>query len=482
MTDTLAPTAPALHPPFGGTPLADLRRRIRGRVAVPIDPDWDAQRAAWALAVDQRPAIIVRAADADDVRTAVRFAVAHRLRVAAQGTGHNAAPLGDLRGTMLLRTDLMRAVEIDPVRMRARVQAGAVWQEVTDAAGAHGLAALAGSSPDVGVVGYTLGGGVSWLARSHGLASTSVTAVDLVTADGQLRHVDERTDPELLWALRGGGGAFGVVTAMEFRLYPLVSVHAGAMFWPVDRAADVMHAWRDWTVDLPASVMSSARVLRFPPFDEIPEPLRGGSFVIVEAVLQDPPAVADALLSELRRLGPAMDTFAPTPLPALGALHMDPPGPVAAIGDGALVRDLDDAAIDAFLRVVATPRGAALMSAEFRVLGGALAVGSDEASATTGLDGRYLMFGVGATPTREAASAVRVALDALLGEIDPWRSAADTPNFTESPTAAQRLFGDALGRLRAVKHRVDPHDVIRSNHELGRGPGRELRTQQEARS
>ncbi|MFT3968720.1 MAG: FAD-binding oxidoreductase [Micropruina sp.] len=449
--------------------LAELRCRIEGRVSSPEDAGWDADRAAWALAVDQRPALVVRAAGVEDVVTAVRFAIAHGLRVAPQGTGHNAAPLGHLGDTVLLRTDLMRGVAIDPERMIARVNAGVLWQQVVDAAAAHGLAALAGSSADVGVVGYTLGGGVSWLARSHGLAANSVTAIELVTADGELRRVDERCDSDLFWAVRGGGGAFGVVTALEFRLYPLTSVYAGALSWPIDRAAEVMHAWREWTVGLPASVMSTVRVMTFPPILDVPEPLRGGAFVIVEAVLQDPRVAAEALLAELRRMGPAMDTFAPTPMPALSALHMDPPGPVPGIGDGALIRDLDAAAIEAFLSVAASARGRSIATAEFRVLGAALAPGQEDGGAVSGLDGSYLLFAGGLALTPESGTAVRAELDDLLQVMAPWRAASDYLNFAETTAEPERLYGAALPRLRAIKQRVDPHDVIRSNHPLGAG-------------
>ncbi|WP_460772113.1 FAD-binding oxidoreductase [Microbacterium sp. GXF7504] len=462
MTTVITP----VRAPFGGTPLAELRAAVRGEVRIPMDPDWDAARAAWALAVDQRPAIVVRPADAADVQHAMRFAVAHGLRVAAQGTGHNAAPLGDLSRTMLVRTDLMRGVRIDPATKSARVEAGVCWVEVTRPAAGHGLAALAGSSADVGVVGYTLGGGVSWLARSHGLAANSVTAIELVTPDGELRRVDGAHDPDLFWALRGGGGSFGVVTAIEFRLYPITSVHAGALFWPLEHAADVMHAWREWTEGLPASVMTAARVLRFPPLPDVPEPMRGRAFVVVEAVIQDAAPVADALLAELRRLEPEIDTFAATPMPALSLLHMDPPGPVPGIGDGAVLGPLDPTGVDAF--VAAAVRGEALMSAELRCLGGALAPGCVEGGAVSGIEGAYLLFAGGMAPDREAAAVTTAALDDLLDAVAPWRAPVDYLNFSERPAAPERVFGPALERLRTVAAAVDPNGVMHANHPVRR--------------
>ena len=201
-----------------------LRARVAGDVVTPADEAWDEARQAWNLAVDQRPVAVVLAETADDVVVTIEEARAAGLRVAPQGTGHNAAPLGELSGTILLRTSRMRGVEIDPAAQIARVEAGVIWIEVVEAAAEHGLAALAGSSPDVGVVGYTLGGGLSWLARKYGFAANQVTAVELVTADGRFIRADRENEPDLFWAVRGGGGSFGVVTALEFRLFPLTEV------------------------------------------------------------------------------------------------------------------------------------------------------------------------------------------------------------------------------------------------------------------
>src|SRR3954469_11422213 len=199
----------------------ELGARIEGTVVAPQDAGWDEARAAWNLAVDQRPALVAIPHSAADVVAIVDFARANGLRVAPQGTGHNASAIASLENTVLVKTTALRDVEIDVPRRRARVGAGVLWAEVTAPASEHGLAPLAGSSPDVGVVGYTLGGGVSWLGRRHGLAANSVIAIEVVTADGRLRRDDRKHDADLFWALRGGGGSFGAVTAIEFRLYPI---------------------------------------------------------------------------------------------------------------------------------------------------------------------------------------------------------------------------------------------------------------------
>jgi len=223
----------------------------------------------------------VYAESADDVVEVVRFARTHGLRVAPQGTGHGASALST-EGTILLKTSRMRGVRIDPIACRTRAEAGTLWLEVVEPAAEHGLVALHGSSPDVGVVGYTLGGGMGWLARHHGLATNSVLAVELVTADGRLVRADRENEPDLFWAVRGGGGSFGIVTAIEFALYPLTEVYAGWLMWPLERAQEILTAWREWVRTVPDTVTSVGRMLQIPPLPQIPEPLRGRSFVVVE--------------------------------------------------------------------------------------------------------------------------------------------------------------------------------------------------------
>ena len=309
--------------------LALLDDRITGRVVIPGDPGWDEARAAWNLAVDQRPVAVVVAGSTNDIVQTVRAAKGLGLSVAPQATGHNAGPLAAANGladALLLRTSELRDVQVDPDLRVARVEAGALWGDVVAAVAPHGLAALAGSSHDVGVVGYTLGGGISWLGRSHGLAANSVLAVELVTADGVRRRVDADHDPELFWAVRGGGGDFGVVTALEFRLHPVAEIVAGTLFFPLERAEEVLQAWAAWTADVPDTVMSVGRVLRFPPMPELPPFLSGQSFVVVEAAIQESPERADELLAPLRALAPAMDSVHPQPIAELLQLHMDPPG------------------------------------------------------------------------------------------------------------------------------------------------------------
>jgi FAD/FMN-containing dehydrogenase len=339
-----------------------------------------------------------------------------------------------------------------------------IWVEVVEAAAEHGLAALAGSSPDVGVIGYTLGGGLSWLARKHGIGANQVTAVELVTADGRFVRADRENEPDLFWAVRGGGGAFGVVTAIEFNLFPVTEVYAGILWFPIERAAEVLKAWRTWTDTVPEELTSVGRLLQFPPIPEIPEPVRGKSFAIVEAIYLGDDASGAELLAPLRALGPVMDTVATIPVQELGHLHMDPEEPAPAAGDGGMLEDVDDDLIEALVEhTVGTP----LLSVELRHLGGAVARPRPEHGAIAAFESPYLMFGVGITPTPEALEAVEASTAALRRAIAAWESNHTYMNFAETRRRSGTLFSEtAYARLRRIKAKVDPQNVIRSNHPL----------------
>jgi FAD/FMN-containing dehydrogenase len=456
---TLDTSAPSSQP----AP-ADLAGTLSGTIVVPTDPDWDAARSAWNLAVDQRPAMVVWAETAEDVVAVVRHAAAAGLRVAPQGTGHGASAMDDLDAAILLKTSRMRGVSIDPDARRARVEAGALWEDVTTAAAAHGLAALAGSAADVGVVGYTLGGGVGWLARRHGLACNTVVAAEIVTADGELLRIDAEHHADLFWALRGGGGSFGVVTALELELFAVAEVHAGMLLWPIERAADVLHAWRSWTERVPDSVTSVGRVLRFPPLPDLPPFLSGRALVVVEACFLDGQDEADALLAELRALQPEMDTFATIPAAALSQLHMDPPAPVPGLGDHRLLESLPADAVDRLLDVAGASVDSPLLSVEVRHLGGALAVSALAGGALDRIDGDYLMFAVGIPASPEIGDAVHAHLQAVGDALAPWDAGREYLNLAEKPTSSWRIFGASLARLMSVRAIYDPQGRFQANH------------------
>ena len=282
----------------------ELQRRVRGAVIEPGGPGWEAATQAFNLSFVQEPTLVAVPEDERDVVAIVEYARDNGLQIAPQRTGHNAEPLGAMEDMILLKTDKLRGVEIDVERRIARVRSGSKWEEVVPRASELGLAALHGSTPDVSVTGYSLGGGVGWYARKLGLSTNSVIAIELVTADGELRRVDHEHDPELFWALRGGGGNFGVVTAIEVQLYAIPEVYAGVLFFPWERSSEVLHAWLEWTRTVPDEVTSVGRILQFPPLPELPDLLRGQQFVVVEAVVIGDEREGAELLGRCASSGP----------------------------------------------------------------------------------------------------------------------------------------------------------------------------------
>jgi FAD/FMN-containing dehydrogenase len=437
-------------------------------ILMPGDPGWDDARQAWSLSVDQHPAAVALPASAQDVVDVVCFARRHDLRVAAQGTGHNAAPLGPLADTILIKTERMRRVSIDPVARIARAEAGTVWLEVVEAAAGHGLAALAGSSPDVGVVGYTIGGGMSWLGRAYGLSANNVEAIEVVTADGRLVRADACTEPDLFWALRGGGGSFGVVTAIELRLFPISKVYAGLLWWPAEAAAKVLHAWRQLTQSgLPEDFTTCARLINVPAASDLPAALRGKSFVVIDIIHLGTPAEADRLLAPLRDLRPVTDTVGMVPVQALSRLHMDPEHPTAGTGDGLMLASLPAEAIDTIVRVAGPQAGTPLAVVELRHVGGEMKRVRPANGALAAVDADYALFAAGPAPFPQAAATVARSVAEVQTAMSPWAARQMYLNFAETRRRPDSFWSpEAYDRLRGIKAAVDPGNLIRSNHPI----------------
>jgi FAD/FMN-containing dehydrogenase len=432
------------------------------------EEQWDSARAAWNLAIDQRPAMVARPGDTDEVAAVVKFARENGLRVAVQAGGHGAGPLAGVGDdTLLLKTGRITGAEIDADSRRARVGAAAKWQDVSALASPQGLAALSGSSAEVGVVGYTLGGGHGWLARKHGLACNSVTAAELVTGDGQLARADLENEPDLFWALRGGGGNFGVVTALEFELHPVPQLYAGMLAWPWQRTTDVLHAWREWVSGLPDEMGTWARILQVPPLPEVPEPVRGRALVVVEAAYLGAEESGRELLRPLRDLAPELDTFAAVSPAALGHLHMDPEDPVPFAMSGQMLDELPAAAIDAVVEAAGPASGSPLLSLELRLLGGALTQAPPDAGALASLDHAFLTLGVGMVMDPGMASAINGHLHLVSNALEPWDSGVTYANFIDVPIDTRMCYPpETFDRLQEVKARYDRDDLFRANHPI----------------
>jgi FAD/FMN-containing dehydrogenase len=448
------------------TPYDDLSAQLTGCVVTPSDPDWDAVRGAFNMRADLRPSAVVLPRNVDDVVAAVDYARSRGLRVAPQATGHNALPLGSLEDTLLVDVRELQDVAIDAAGQRVRVGAGVKWERVAPRLSELGLAALHGSSPDVGIAGYSLGGGMGWLARKYGLQTNSVTAIELVTADGEPRRVDATHEPDLFWALRGGNGNYGVVTALEFTVYPVQELYAGVMFFPFERASEVLHTWAELTPALPDEMMSWASLLQFPDAPFVPEPVRGGSFAVVYGAYLGSESDGRALVRPVRDLGPAMDTFAMVPPAALGPMAMDPPDPLPFESTTAMLTDLPSGGVDDLVAAVGPQSGSPLALVELRQLGGALAQRTAGAGARATLPGTISLLALGVAPDEPSAATARGYLDALDRAVGPYR-AGDYPNFVERQSDASAFFdADTWARLREVKALYDPSDVFKGNHHI----------------
>jgi FAD/FMN-containing dehydrogenase len=437
------------------------------QLVFPDDSRYDDARQAWNLAADLRPAVVALPTSTQDVANAVHYAGERDLRIVVQGTGHGATVHAPLDGAMLVNMREMRAVEIDAANKRARLEAGALWEDVVIPATEQGLTALHGSSPNVGVVGYSLGGGIGWMARMHGLSAESVLAVELVTADGALIRADRTQNTDVFWALRGGGGGLGVVVALEIALYEVDDLVAGMMIWPWEQAAEVLTRYVEWAETAPNSVSASGRMLQIPPFPEIPEFIRGRQIVVIDGAILGTEAEADEILAPLRELGPEIDTFGAAPLDALIRLHMDPEPATPVKGDGVMVDALDPEAIAALVEIAGPGTDSPLIIVELRQLGGALRERKPGAGALGSLDGSFAFFAAGVPMGPEVAEAIEVRIDALKEALAPWSQGRPYLNFAEKRVA----IGDAVGaesfaRLAAVKASVDPEGRFRSGHAL----------------
>jgi FAD binding domain len=440
---------------------------IRGRIATSNDDDWDEARQAWNLAAEQHPEAVAFVESADDVAKVIGFARDNGLKVAGQGTGHGAMPLGSLDGTILIRTVRMREVELTGDDA-ARVEAGVLAEELGSAAHEKARSFLPGTSPNVGVIGYSLGGGLSWLGRKYGWACNRIASIELVTADGEPRTVDATTDPELFWALRGGGGGYGIVTALHVELVPVTEAYAGALLFPAELSADGLRRYRDWTAELPDEVGSLLRFLNLPPLPDIPEEIRGKKLLQISVCSIGTKEEGERAIAPLREIGePVMDTVDQVPTTALSRIAMDPEPPVPALGHHTTLSGLPDDAIDAFVEVAGPESDSPLLLAEVRQLGGALARPAENGGALDKLDAPYVVLAIGMVMDPAMRDPTDARLDKLMDAMKPWRAEGGYFNYAERPCDVDAILPEeTCKRLEHVKRSWDPDDLIRANHAI----------------
>jgi hypothetical protein len=325
---------------------------------------------------------------------------------------------------------------------------------------------LSGSARGVSVVPYSLGGGLGWLGRKRGLQANAVTAVELVTADGRLLRADPDTEPDLFWAVRGGAANFGIVTAIEFGLFPLQEMYGGSLFFPFERASEVVHAWREWGETLPDEISTSMKLVRFPPLPAIPEPLRGNAFSGVQAAVIGDADFSDEIIAPLRALAPEIDSFKQLEPGDLSHIAMDPEEPYALLGDGRLFGDMPPEGFDRFVAGVGPASATELQVAELRLLGGALAHSPKGHGAIDKLDGRYVAYIGGAIAESVPADAILARITEVYGPMSEYETGR-YPNFAELPVQTEQLFGaERTARLRRLREEWDPQRLLHANHQL----------------
>jgi FAD/FMN-containing dehydrogenase len=441
-----------------------LAQTVTGSVYRPGDEGYAEEVAAFNLAVQHTPDVVVAARSADDVAAAVCWAGERDLPVGVQATGHGANP--PVSSGVLVSTRGLDEVSIDPERRTARVGAGVKWRKLLDLAAEHGLAGLCGSTSDVGVVGYTLGGGLPVLGRSYGFSSDHVRSFDLVTGDGRVHHVQSGDGSELDWALRGGKGNVGIVTSMEIGLIDVPDLYGGAIFWPGALAPTLLTVFAEWVETLPDEFSASIGLLRLPPLPEVPEPLRGQFTVHLRVAYLGDDAEGERLLAPMREVAPPMiDMVGRMPYIELDKIHLDPEQPVAFAEGGLLLRELSAGTLEAILEQAGPQAQCPLLLVEVRLLGGALA--GDPSDAVNGRDAAFSLFAVGALMP-PIAEAVPGALRGVLAAMAPWATGGTMVNFHGAPgdgaDRARAWSTPAFERLQRAKATYDPANLLRFGH------------------
>jgi FAD/FMN-containing dehydrogenase len=447
-----------------------LRAAVDGIVLIPGDDAYVGECAGYNLAAPRRPAVVVGVASGADVSSAVRFGLEQGLPVGVMATGHGASVPAD--EAVLVTTRRMNAVSVDPVARTARAEAGARWGQVIDAAAPYGLAPLAGSSPLVGVVGYTLGGGLSPIhGRAHGYAADHVQAIEIVTADGRLTRLTAEWDADLFWAVRGGKDNFGIVTAIEFALFEIPQLYGGALYFPGESAPGVLQAYAELAPGLPEEMTLSVALMRLPPLDMIPEPLRGTLAAHVRVAYLGGAAEAERLLDPVRRTGPTLiDTVGDLPYDQVGTVHNDPPIPIPVYETSRRLTGFPAAAAAAMTVAAGPESDCPLTMVELRPLGGALAREPGVPNAVADRGAAFQVF-CATVAAPEDAQTMYDHADQVFDGLHPWAAPGSILNYLGSRDATPEAVRDAFGketydRLTQIKRTYDPGNLFRVNHNI----------------
>ncbi|MFL5673999.1 MAG: FAD-binding oxidoreductase [Chloroflexota bacterium] len=439
---------------------------LHGSIVLPGSPEYDAARHVHNANTDRRPALIVRAADASDVAQTVSLARESGLRLSIRGGGHSLAGYGTNDGGIVLDLGAMKGLHIDPDRRLAWAQPGLTAEEYTVAAAAHGLATPFGDTGSVGIGGLTLGGGIGWLVRKYGLAIDALVAVEIVTADGRQITASEDSHPDLFWAVRGGGGNFGVVTRFQFKLYPVGQVLGGALFLPATR--DTLRSLVPIAANAPEELTTISFLMQLPPAPFVPAELVGTSSLVVMLVWAGEPDAGQAAIQPFRDVAtPLVDMVMPMPYPGIYELLRSAEQPSLAIHRSRFLSALDDDAVDEILEAMAAPTSPGAII-QLRVLGGAMARVDATDTAFAHRDAAVLALIIANYDDAATEPVHRAWTDALHDALAP-NSVGVYSNFLEAEGDERIRDAYPAGtyeRLADVKRRYDPSNLFRLNQNI----------------
>lgn len=450
--------------------LSKLEAELTGPLFLPGMAEYNDATYTWNAAIQHKPALIVGVADTSDVQAAFRYAAAHDLPVGVNSAGHGAvAPIDD---GMLISTQRLKKLVIDPERRTATVGAGVKWREVLNAAAPYGLAGLSGSSSDVGVIGYTVGGGMPVMGRKFGFAADRVKSFELVTPDARVVHVDAENEPELFWGQCGGSGNFGVVTEMTFELVELPSIYAGGIFYDGEHASTVMHKYVAWAESQPEEMCTSIAIIWMPPSPDVPEPLRGKPVMHLRIAYAGDAAEGERLIAPMREVAPAlMDEVSEISYADSDLIHRDPKQPVPFHHRGTLFREVNGDTVDALLKTCGPDTKIPMILWELRPLGGAFCRAPRAGNAVGGRDAVYGISIVGLC-TPQTAQAAAEGLDIVIDALEPWstgRTAINLHGAIGDEADRARAWDDATyQRLVALVQKADTGSRLRYGHVIGR--------------
>lgn len=449
--------------------IREFEAHLRGRLVRPDDSDYEQARTVWNGMVDRFPALIVRCAGVSDVVRSVNFARENDIPIAVRGGGHSHPGFSTIDDGLVIDLSPMKGIRVDPVRRTARADAGVLWRELDHETQLFGLAVTGGQVSDTGIAGLTLGGGMGWLMRKHGLTCDNLLSADLVTADGSLLTANAEQNADLFWGLRGGGGNFGIVTSFQYRLHPVDEVLAGLLLYPVEEAYDLLDFYRRWADSLPNDLTSFVIFMTAPPERFVPEHVQGTNVVAVAICHAGDPREGDELLAPLRARRPIVDAVAPTPYQALQQMFDDSiPKGWCSYMKGHYLADLDEATVDVVVRYL-KEKASPFTEVDVAQMGGAVATVDEDETAFSHRDARYLLLIWSMWQDAGESEVHKRWTREFWDEMAPFATGGSYVNFmaNDGTERVQAAYGTrTYERLVALKNRYDPTNMFRLNQNI----------------